>query len=423
MAAKKTTDSRSDPGLPGLRAIPQRWLVVMATLFLVPWILIAAIWLKPAGSTVIDTGTPDPFITTRTGSWGQLALMPIVISPPMELVFTDWGFMRRPTWFFPGADADMVSQALQSAGVSASDAARLGAQARFEPRIRGVILSPETAWVRSLTPETRARIYRVLAGSELNVDQSQAFRFRGTRLEEWLSPDLVSPRIRQIIQPLVYRHGSHMFFSDVSLVQAEINSDDELRRLGKALLQQPTLMAYITITREDDINMLVEYWGRAGRRTEIRPLLESLARSGPNESMDITHLLPPFAQEHLYRYPQLSPAELQKHTVANCLWTALNFFRPEPDDRFMDDATAIRTLREDYYIVESEFQLGDIVAFLDETGNLFHAAVHIADDLVFSKNGTSVLAPWVLMSLDDVKDYYRWHSEDIRLVYHREIGF
>jgi hypothetical protein len=167
-----------------------------------------------------------------------------------------------------------------------------------------------------------------------------------------------------------------------------------------------------------DLDSLVEYWGRGGRRTEIRPLLESIAR-GESEMVDVVHLLPPFARDRLYSYPQPSVADLDRPTVANCLWTALNFFSSLPDDRFLDDAVALRTLREDYFVVEGELELGDIIAFVDESGNLFHVVVQIADNLVFSKNGVSAMAPWTLMPLEDVKGYYRWRSERPRLIVHR----
>ena len=80
---------------------------------------------------------------------------------------------------------------------------------------------------------------------------------------------------------------------------------------------------------------------------------------------------------------------------------------------------AIATLRQDYHIVESNYQLGDVIALLDAEGDLFHVVVYLADDLVFTKNGTSPVAPWTIMPLDRVKDYYRNQSENPRLIYHR----
>ena len=138
-----------------------------------------------------------------------------------------------------------------------------------------------------------------------------------------------------------------------------------------------------------------------------------------SRSIDVINLLPPFARNHLYRYPALSAGDLNKPAVVDCLWTSLNFFLENPDNRFLAAAVALKTLKEDYRVVENDFELGDIVAFLDDVGNIFHVAVYVADDLVLSKNGASRMAPWVLMSLDNVKGYYWCYSERPRLIFHR----
>ena len=423
MAPKKSNESKDVRTPVTYMAVPRWWFLALTAVLIATWLGVATIWLRAGGHASGDGGIPTPATAARTGKWGEMTLVPIVISPPMELVFTDWGFMRQPTWFFPGANADMVAQVLQSAGVSAADAERLRAGARPESRIGGVVLTPDPAWVRSLTPETRARIYHMLAGCELNVNQVQAFRYPGGNLESWLDPGLISPHTRQLVEPLIYRDGSYMLFSDVELVRKEIGDEEELRRLGKTLYRQPTVIARLSVNRPADVDELVEYWGRGGRRTEIRPLLESVAGGGADRFIDVIHLLPPFARKYLYRYPKLSAADIDKPAVVNCLWTSLNFFQTKADDRFLDAAVALKTLKEDYFVVESDFELGDIVAFLDEKGDLFHAAVYVADDLVFSKNGISAMAPWTLMSIDDVKGYYRWRSETPRMIVHRRKNF
>ena len=419
---KKSERSKSNRVSAPYIAIPRPWLIALAAVLVFPWLTVAAIWLRPMSLIGIGFGDAKPPIPARAGKWGELTLVPIVISPPLELVFTDWGFLREPIWFFPGANADRVSRMLQSAGVSAVDAERLRLQTRFEKQIEGVVLAPDRAWVRALHPEIRARIYHMLAKSPLNVDQMQAFRFLGSKPEEWLGPNLISPHTRQLVEPLIYRDGNYMLISDIELVRADIGSDDELRRLGKALFQQPTMIVRLSVDRTADLDKLVEYWGRGGRRTEIRPLLESIAGGGTDQSIDVIHLLPPFAQKHLYTYPKLSVEDLDKPSVVNCLWTSLNFFLPDPDNRYLNTAVALKTLKEDYFVVEADFELGDIVAFLDEEGEIFHAAVFIADDLLFSKNGISAMAPWTIMSFEDIKGYYRWRSENPRIIYHRRKG-
>jgi hypothetical protein len=425
MPPKKSENARSADS--HIAAIPRPWLAVLAVLLIAPWIVVTALWFRlpapPPPAAEADPSNHAPMEHANGGRWGRLTLVPIVISPPVELVSTDWGDVRQPIWYFPGTNADLVAQALQAAGVPAADAARLRNEARSEPRIAGVVLSPDPAWVRALSPDVRAGIYTRLARSGLNVEQAQAFRFHGATPDDWLGTDRLTPRTRDLVKSLIYRDGEYMLFADADLIRSEVAGEEELRYLAKKLLRQPTVLVRLSVESPADVEGLAEYWGRGGRRTDIKPLLESVAGAGPDRFIDIVHLLPSFARNYLYRYPRLSAADFDKPVIANCLWTSLNFFRDHPDNRYLDVDTALRTLKEDYFVVESGFELGDIVAFLDEEGDIFHAAVYIADDLVFSKNGTSPMAPWTFMSIDDLKGYYGSRSPNPRLIVHRRSDF
>jgi hypothetical protein len=270
-----------------------------------------------------------------------------------------------------------------------------------------------------MTLEQRARIYTQLGKTSANPDQASAFSFYGASVDEWLGGSKISRETRQLIEPLIYRHGDFLHFADAALVQSLIADPAEKQRLAKVLLRQATMLVTLTVRDPAEVLALSEYWGRGGRATDIRPLLESVAGASGGRSIDIVHLLPSFARNYLYRYPKLTTGDLAKPLLANCLWSALNFFRPSPDDRFLDVATAIATLRKDYYVVENSFRLGDIVALLDPEGNLFHVAVYLADDLVFTKNGASPVSPWIIMPLERLKAVYANRAANPRVIYHR----
>lgn len=405
--------------------MPRAWLVALATLLIVPWLVAGMLYLKPwadaagVGASAVRTSPTE----VPEGPWGRLTLMPVVISPPLELVSTDWGPVQPPVWVFPATAADEVERFLVAAGVPGPDAARVRATARLEPRIAGVVVMPDPAWVTSLSPDVRARVYATLGKTGMNVDQAQAFRYRGPSVEAWLGQSLASKKTQDLVAPLVYRVGDYMLFADIERVRAQIGDAEELRRLAKGLLRQPTVLVHLSVPDAASVSALADYWGKGGRRTDVRPLLESVAGGGPEGAIDLVHLLPAFVRNHLYRYPRLSAADFDRPVIANCLWSSLNFFAAEPDDRFLDVETALDTLKRDYFVVESQFELGDVVAFLDEDGTIFHAAVYLADDLVFSKNGTSPMAPWTLMSIDDVKGYYQTRAENPRLIFHRRNDF
>jgi hypothetical protein len=403
-------------------AVPRTWLFILAALLIAPWLAALAVYLRaPAESVPVapPVSTAGPATALPSGPWGTLTASPIVVSPPLEYVAADWGRASEPdTWYFPGTTPELLEAFLVSTGLPQDQAARIRSTARLHPGIRGLVVTPDPEIVRKLPPDVRSRLYVQLAKSTLNFDQASSFRFLGSSPEDWLGGTMISRETRQLTEQLIYRDGDFLNFADVEIVRASIRDEAELRRLAKALLRQSTLLVRLSVDDPSSVDSLADYWGRGGRRIDLRPLLESIVGAA-DHSIDLVHLLPTLARQHLYRYPKISTGDLNKPLLANCLWTSLNFFSTTPDDRFLDVTVALDTLRRDYYVVEDGFQLGDIIGFVDDEGDLFHAAVYIAADLVYTKNGTSPMAPWTIVSLDYLKGYYKRHADDLRLIYHR----
>jgi hypothetical protein len=49
---------------------------------------------------------------------------------------------------------------------------------------------------------------------------------------------------------------------------------------------------------------------------------------------------------------------------------------------------------------------------------LFHSAVYIADDILFTKNGPNPSNPWMFARLQEVTDYYP-QGEPVSVAYYR----
>ena len=340
------------------------------------------------------------------GPWGELIVTPIVISPPLEYLSRNLVAARPPQWAFPNTTARNVGAFLTASGLDPAAVEELLDTARPLVNAEGILLTPDPELVRALTPATRSRIYLELGKSALNTAQDFAFRYYARTADEWLGRVPVSERTRALVTPLLYAHGDFLFFADFDLVRREIEDPDEIQRLHKRLLRQHASIVSLQIPHPDDLDRIVEYWGRGGRRLDIRPLLESLAEDGDGNAIDITHLLPTFVRQHLYRYPRVTPEELSRPLLANCFWTALNFFNTTPDDRYLDENVAIATLKRDYYYVYDNYQLGDVIVLADADGTVFHAAVYLAGGLIFGKNGASALAPWSILPLSHLEGHY-----------------
>jgi hypothetical protein len=425
MARARKPDAVSGMGAPGrfrtlgTRArvvVPRPWLTAFTILLVIPWLVAAAIYVTASAEDRREPMSPGVPTESPVGPWGHLVRTPIVISPPAEYVPDNWGPPMPLLWHVPVSTAAELTSFLSSAGVASGDIASLHATVRPESQ-GGVVLQPDVELVRRLSPEVRARLYLQMARSQVNRDEYTAFRFHGVSPEAWLG-SRVSKETIDMIAPFVFRQGDFMYLADIDAVWPRVEDPAELRRLAKALNRQATLLVTLHVENPEEVPALVEYWGRGGRRMDIRPLLESLAE-GEHRSLDISHLLPPLARQLLYRYPRLTVADHERPVLPNCLWTALNFFNHTPEDRYFDVQIALETLEREYSLVHAGPQLGDIVAFSDSDGNLFHVAVYVADDLVFGKNGISPMSPWSILPIERIKGHYLEYSEGWRVTFHR----
>jgi hypothetical protein len=384
--------------------------------------LIAVVALSVAAALVVGSvpvlgSGPAPVAATPSEPWGDLTLTPIVISPPAEYIPTDAGPIAPALWAFPGLALDDLPAVLTRAGFSSGDIVQLQAVARLDPRGNGVLVAPHPTFVEAMAPALRARFYGLLVKSPSNYSQQAAYRFYGTA-DQWFGADL-SAETRALVDPLVYQDGDFVVFADLELVRSKLGKGPELQRLLKRLLRHSTLLVTLQVHDDSEVDRLVEYWGRGGRKTDIRPLLESAAGVSAEYEIDIVHLLPEMARRLLYRYPKVTQGDLQEGRLANCYWTALNFFSDEPDDTMMDEDAALQRLSTDYFLVQDGLQLGDIVAFSNSRREIFHMATYLADDLVFTKNGYSSRVAWSILPIDRLRGHFPSYADDWHVTYYR----
>ena len=251
---------------------------------------------------------------------------------------------------------------------------------------------------------TRSKVYDYLAQDPRNVDQFNAFRYCGESFDEWFQSSNLRPELVEKIRSMVYSRGPVYFFADLRLIIPLLESDRERARLLKVLSRESTRLVRLHVDRNTDIEQMVDYWGRFGRAKDVRPILESLALSPGGGTIDLVHLLPPFARERIYTYPGTANRNLIVNR--NSHWTALNFYNDVADDRYASMDQVGVALMDDFYQIAGEPKFGDIVGFTGKNGDLFHSGVFIADEMIYTKNGPRVSRPWMLLSIEEMINYY-----------------
>jgi hypothetical protein len=229
----------------------------------------------------------------------------------------------------------------------------------------------------------------------------------GTSVDEWYRGSKLRPELIQKIKQLSYMRGETIAFSDIPALLNYAQSDSEARTIFKACTRTRNLMVRLMLDKTSHADEIIKYWsfGVGIRRKDLEPLIQSIIELDGVDDLGISHLLPALARKLLYTYPGL---DMAKHGVMpDCHWTSLNFFNYEPHEYLLDARLATSQVLENFIPVEPPYQYADVLFFLyNTTGDAFHSCVHLADNIVFTKNGRNILSPWVIMRLEDVKKVY-----------------
>lgn len=368
----------------------------------------------PAGALPAERGTNDlaPVLREdsdesgrvqrcRPGPWGEIEYLNIVIEAPESALPEDPAPVPQPAWHFAVQEPDALRAALAGAGLTEAQADSMLRTAATNESAPGIFVLPSEELILALEPAPRARLYRLLATSPLNASFRWPYRFEDADPGPWFAEADLSPSTRALLARLVYRRDDLWLFSDLPAILARIPAAPERRALLRALGRQSTVLPRLYVRPDDNLDLLVSYWGGPGREDAVRPLLESLHRSPSGWTIGITSLLPPLPREQLYTFD--SP---NGHGYHDCHWTSMNFFNREPDERFREPAFVKQTILDHYRVVTADYRLGDLILLRDTRGEVVHSCNYIADNLVYSKNGGEQSQPWVIMTLDDLLRYY-----------------
>ena len=180
-------------------------------------------------------------------------------------------------------------------------------------------------------------------------------------------------------------------------------------------------LARLRIDPDTDVEKLSQYWGIGGRRKDLFPFLNALHRIEKGCTISLIYLLPDFARDRLYRHPVVVGRD--KGEQPDCFWSAYNFFSDRTDNS-AEDTHSITGLKENYDPISAPGQLGDLMILATHDGAPVHAAVFLADDIYFTKNGVSLIQPWILTHLDDLLEEYdvQHPSRKLRIHYFRRKG-
>lgn len=277
----------------------------------------------------------EPYFAGQKGPWGELEYARINIEPTDEFVTEEEKSLGVTRWFFEGQSREQVLAFAREIGFTEAQQLALRNNSQWQDSAEGVVILPAGDLIMDLPAKVRARLYAVLARSAQNNLHSWPFAFRPGGFAEWFEHSDLSPATIDLVKKVCYERGAALCVSDAPELCLRITDPAERHRLIKTLSRSTSLLMKLRVRPGTDISALASYWGRGWHVKDIEPLLGSLTKVPGGMTLDIAHLLPPFARKRLNCFPTpLEPGQ----RAPDCYWTAWNFFNDPPDDRYFDDA-------------------------------------------------------------------------------------
>lgn len=360
----------------------------------------------------------EPVWVAKPGPWGDLQVRTVYLEPPENIL----AIVAKPSsvtrWTFEQTTEKGVRAIMEKAGLTVAVIDRLMGPTQVITSGNNVVVLPKVEDLVEISQSARSALYVELAKSEANEYQRDPVFIHGGDVEDWLADTEISKPQKELFRRLLWRRGSALVFSDIQALLSLAKNSEEVAAVFRTITRVRSLLVELKLPLKDGRATFIDYWSAGTLNAERVPFLAAITRRRAPQMIDVTQFLPTLARRRVYTFP--TAAMGLKGRLPDCHWTSLNFFEEEPNDRYLDSSKASEHLLADYVAIDPPFKFGDVLCFLDK-GEGLHTCVQIADDIVLTKNGESILAPWALLPLKDVDDVYR-RSADTRIQGYRLKG-
>jgi hypothetical protein len=346
------------------------------------------------------------------GPWGRLRCAYIYLEAPKSLMENFPLPSSHPRWGFAETLKDQLPEIFRAANLSQSMITALLDPKTLVTAEGNVYVFPTVTDLMAMTPESRSLIYTELAKNPVNEYHVDPVLIVGPEIKEWFRTSKLRAETIALIEQLSYKRGETTAFSDVSVLMNSATSDADARAMFKAMTRTRSIIVKLEVDHDSNLEELTQYWSPAfmNRHKDIEPLIQSIIDTDGIEALPLSHLLPARPRKLAYTYPDL---DLAKHgRLPDCHWTSLNFFNYDPHEYLLDERLATNSVLEHFTPVEPPYQYGDVLFFLNaKTGDAYHSCIHLADNLVYTKNGRNLLSPWIIMRREDLEKVYLYRGD------------
>jgi len=354
-------------------------------------------------TTAVETA--ESVATGSPGPWGEIEFYEIALDCPESFVGEFKVPSQQVEWRIPSVSQANLGQFFTEAGFAPEETEFLLDGAGILTDEGTLRLFPRAEVVAGMPATTRSRLYRLLATFEENPYHRRPVYINSQNLSKWFQGTELPRSVIQDIAALAYPtpRGHGFFYCDFPFTLRLVGSATGERQVLRGLLRQRGLIARLRLTPGSPIREISSYWTAGYKNKAVLPILESVVKAYESGTIDIAHLLPATPRQYLNRYPELSDGFSGRYP--DWFWTCYNFFRFHPLEIHADSPERAELMIRDFHPTLPPHQFGDMI-LLNSGTRIVHGCIYIADDIVFTKNGSDIFSPWLLMKLEDVVAYH-----------------
>jgi len=340
------------------------------------------------------------------GPWGELTVSNIYLEAPDSVIDVAGKPDPVPRWTFPNSSATLVKDVLIKSGVDSALVERLTSSDYLKISGTEIVIYPKLEDLLQIKGIVRDKLYTEISKYPQNEYYTDPVFILSGDVEEWLLETTLNANQKDLVRQLVWRRGDALVFSNVGILLSHAQNNEEIKNTLRAITRCMSLVVTKKFPlKPEQREVFLNYWIGNQAESPRMTFVKSVSKEKDlNASIDIMHFLPAIMRERLYTFPSIKDGT--KGRLPDCHWTSLNFFNLSPRDYYRNTSMAAIQLTQAYNQVSAPYQFGDVLCYTDN-GEGLHTCVYIADNIVLTKNGENILAPWVLLTLEDVTKIYK----------------
>lgn len=340
-----------------------------------------------------------------TGPWGTIEYYPVILEPPAAHLWSAL-YNDRTFWNFGSLSEEEVYGILEASGFSAETLSLIKSEGQWQNTVSGIEVDVSDAVIESMTEENRKALAKWFRLNNEPFFSRLIINLEGGDFSAFENGN-VAPGTLELIKTMSFKRRNVLSLMDRAYIMHQLGDDQaEKERFLKAAFATRSLIVRLAINDSTDLESVINYWSSEGRNPGVGALIKGVKSTAGVDKIDLIQILPPLPRRYLFGFTNLRDTIPQ--SPPDCFWASVQFFKPNASPRMLDPLTLNHHLDHDFEKIEGdELQFGDVVCMFNTDDNSFlHSYVHIASDIVFTKNGSSFTRPYILARKSDMLSVY-----------------